>query len=242
MATTQDQGIANQADADDSATNNPNDDKSESDPRIPQPPHVAGRDSKIVEPVDESSPIEIILQDQDFRDTASDLTDKGASLLSVNSDVLGNPKLSIKDRSNVSDGTNTAPQHFTYIPQLVRWLTAGALQLIVKSVANDYLVCRLVTLGVEGVSDILVAKPHNLRVTPWNLTTRDGLDYAYASATKRTVTDPVAEESQIQNIVPRYVVNFTIIYAMATSQEILPGIFLYDTNTDARMWAEEPSD
>lgn len=81
-------------------------------------------------------------------------------------------------------------------------------RMVVKSVSDDHLVCRLWDGFTEGTVDIKVAKPWDLRKKPFHGKTRtigsNTFTYNYTSATERTVTKSTSG-SETQIIIPQYV-------------------------------------
>jgi len=122
----------------------------------------------------------------------------------------------------------------------------------VKSVEIDYLICRTWDGRVEGSVDVKVALPPLLQRTPFDGTSagRDGFTYVYASGNniERTSTKTEDDTTEEQEIIPRYVVNDTIlaIKTIAGSSGVFQGtdgdgnpinpIEWMDLNIDDRMW------
>ena len=134
----------------------------------------------------------------------------------------------------------------------------------VVTVFDDYLTCR--PLNIEGAdNDIYVAKPWNLRKTPFDTLTmpnQDGtlMSFAYStvSTQARTVTDTTDDSTEDQVIVPAYVPKQTIseiVYpgSQITVQRVAlgPGVSFTgsgnievevefeDMNRAGRAWAED---
>jgi len=122
-----------------------------------------------------------------------------------------------------------------------------ARRLLLKSVSDDYLVCRAWDGTTEGSSAIYVAKPFLLQRTPHDGVSRHGYtagNYA-AYAITRTVTRDSDAETEDQIIVPNYQVGSGSydgdeVYALLCKTGIsadLP-VRLIDLNVDGRAWAE----
>jgi len=120
-----------------------------------------------------------------------------------------------------------------------------------KEIRADILRCRTLDGATEGSTDIYVAKPPRLRQTLFDgksiTYTNDGESftaaYVYISSTKRTATISGTPETQI--VIPRFKIDFDIIYASSVSQStglLDPNggaITLVDLNVDARAWAKQ---
>lgn len=121
-------------------------------------------------------------------------------------------------------------------------------QFRLRAVNHDHLVCRTWNGTSEGSADILVAKPHGLRKSPYDGKTIGGKSYAYTGFQARTVTQssPSANENQI--IIPTYQVAVTnyggdLIYATQPTggtAVTVSGVKVkwQDLNVDARAWAK----
>jgi len=119
-------------------------------------------------------------------------------------------------------------------------------QFKVVSVEDDFLVCN----DYDGLaaSDVttLVAKPYLLRRTPFDLLTRDGVEFIYGDAVERIAFDGEGT-SETQRITPSYVAG-DIIYAVRnivgktdvddTDTESDDKLDWLDLNVDGRSWAE----
>jgi len=136
--------------------------------------------------------------------------------------------------------------------------TPGLLkQFRVKSVQNDHLVCREFDGTTEGASDVLVAKPFNLRRTGWHqasvvytLEPYPGspgtltVVYQYLSPVYRTATFSAQGGGTVvehQTIRPIYVPNRSVIFAGQSENGTgVSGVSMdwIDANFDARAWAE----
>jgi hypothetical protein len=120
----------------------------------------------------------------------------------------------------------------------------------VKTVASDHLVCREFDGTTEGPDSIAIARPFNLRRAIWRdapisypLESYPGgggtavVSYSYISAVYRTATIGTLIEHQV--VIPRYVPNFSIIFA--TQPDNGTGVGLapdwLDLNVDGRAWA-----
>lgn len=116
-----------------------------------------------------------------------------------------------------------------------------------KRVEDDYLVCRSWDWTAEGDTDILVAKPYDLRVTGWAGQTvvyaRESslgggtilVTYAKVTSTHRTATGNGNVEQQA--VRPFWVPGKSIIYAV-TAPSGISGVSLVDLNVDGRAYAK----
>lgn len=121
-------------------------------------------------------------------------------------------------------------------------------QFRLKSVANDHLVCRTFDGTTEGDSDILIAKPFDLRRTGWHgvtvtyalesvLGTSASVTYDYQTAVYRIATSGSVVEHQ--GIRPFYVADRSIIFATQPDNGAgVAGIEWIDLNADGRAWAK----
>lgn len=120
-----------------------------------------------------------------------------------------------------------------------------ALQMFrVKSITEtdegDYVTCRTWDGTNEGATDIPVAKPYKLRKSPWHNGSAiiDGVNvsYIYSTNVKRTASVP-SGYSEVQVVVPRYLVN-DVIFAAETETGVTDASWL-DINADGRAWARK---
>lgn len=118
-----------------------------------------------------------------------------------------------------------------------------------KSVQNDYLVCRLFDGTTEGDDDVSIAKPFELRYTGWHgvtityplesvIGTSQAVTYSYQTSTYR-----IANTTEHQGIRPIYVPNQSIIYAASVTNgtgvsDTTGEISLIDLNVAGRAWAK----
>lgn len=120
--------------------------------------------------------------------------------------------------------------------------TGGAafVQLKVKTVADNHLVCRTWDGAEEGNSDVLVAMPPTLRRTSFDGQMVAGWTYAWIGPAARLATRP-GYTSTNQSIWPDY--PNAVIYALRVAQPTGLAIGdvkvrLVDANVDARQWTE----
>ncbi len=121
----------------------------------------------------------------------------------------------------------------------------AAQQLRYKSMQDDHIVCRSWNGTTEGDTDILVAKPYYLRLSPFDGTTNaSGWLLTYINGQARTASKS-GETDVSQSIDPPYAVN-DLIYAIAPSGGTAVtvsaspddiNVSLLDLNADARRWA-----
>jgi hypothetical protein len=127
------------------------------------------------------------------------------------------------DGINKRDIGSNAPQ------QVVGRGAAGGSPVLVLSLVthnNDYLVCE-----DSAFNTFSVAKPYELRRTPFDTETINGVTYTYASASERSATDGVDTETQY--ITPDYVAGHEI-YAIKPKG----GTGLVDGDTNDIIWLE----
>lgn len=120
----------------------------------------------------------------------------------------------------------------------------------VKTVGDDWLICRTWDGSREGAADVKVAKPYKLRRGPFHGLTIAGLTYTYQDPQRRTVTNAAGSETQV--IVPTYQAPSGTypgdeIMALwrprggtGVAADETPVAWL-DLNVDARAWAEATS-
>lgn len=125
-----------------------------------------------------------------------------------------------------------------------RGKTGGAPVQILTLVSheNDYLECE-----DAGSNTVYVAKPYELRRTPFDGETIGGVEYTYVSASERTASDGASPpEEETQYITPSYVVGAEI-YAVRPATET--GVETTDSPPEAitliemnqgRAWAYDP--
>lgn len=110
------------------------------------------------------------------------------------------------------------------------------------SVDNDHLFCA----EPGGASFVLIAKPFNLRRTPWDgqtitYTDEQGLQFAvtytYSSPIKRIARIGAFSETQV--VVPRYIPGCLIFASTVDNGTGLAAIEAVDINADARAWARQ---
>lgn len=144
------------------------------------------------------------------------------------------------------------------------YIASQASRFLVKEVFDDYLRCRTFDGTTEGDTDIKVAKPPELRKTPYHgktiaytqLGSSFSLSYSYTNAYTRTVTKVAGGTgSETQVIVPAYIGAATgdykgeQIYAITgvgngTGVVLNPGtqneerVNWLDMNVGGRMWAK----
>lgn len=115
--------------------------------------------------------------------------------------------------------------------------------------AGDLLICRAFDGAESGSIDFVIAKPWDLRVTPFDGETRDGITYTYTTSTSRTADD--GSESETQVVVPSYVVG-DVILAMSgvkgfplrvdlSGDGVTRNVDWVDINAAGRAWAKASS-
>lgn len=126
-------------------------------------------------------------------------------------------------------------------------LTACQFQL--TAMAGDYFEAKVYDGTTQTGSAIKIAKPFQLRRTPFDgeTITELGISYVYNSDTTRTAT--LDEEDEEQLVIPKYLVGFSVIFAIKpivggtgvtwdNMGQDVPVEWL-DLNVDARAWARE---
>lgn len=113
------------------------------------------------------------------------------------------------------------------------------IRLRVKSVGDDYLVCRRWDGTEEDDTDLSVAKPWLLRRS----TARTGYTYSYSSNTTRVSTKTADSTTENQTITPSWLVNDEIWAVSCQTGVTVSGEDLryQDLNLDARAWAKVAS-
>lgn len=123
----------------------------------------------------------------------------------------------------------------------------------VKQVLDDYLRCREFDGTTEGSSDILIAKPFNLRKTGWDgVTVQYAMEpfpgapltlsilYSYVTATYRqaSITAGGLTGTEHEVIIPRYVPDFSVIFGLQIENGtgVAAAADIIDENTDGRAW------
>jgi hypothetical protein len=120
-----------------------------------------------------------------------------------------------------------------------RFETYGERRYLLKEIKDDTLSCVLYEGGVETGDPVLIAKPKELRRTPFDDKFVDSIYYTYTDAITRNASFAGDNEDQI--IVSPWVVDFTEIYAVHVSDTGIPETFLLDTNRGSRRWGLDGS-
>lgn len=109
----------------------------------------------------------------------------------------------------------------------------------VKAVLDDSLSCKEFDGFNEFGSTILIAKPYQLRKTPFDGKTVGDYTYEYESNTKRmrVSTEPVCKITE--EIQPPYNLDVDIIYAIEVSNTGVDATSAVDLNADGRTWAAD---
>jgi hypothetical protein len=131
-----------------------------------------------------------------------------------------------------------------------RPINQGLRQLVIESEEFDYWVCKPIIDGTidSGATAVNVAKPFNLRRTPFDVATRPGayagIEYTYAfngDKVERTAEDTVESITQLEILIPQVVFNESVIYAALAEQTDVEvngnDLKLLDINADSRYWA-----
>jgi hypothetical protein len=99
-----------------------------------------------------------------------------------------------------------------------------------------------VSVTLSGIGNVTVALPYLLRRTPFHAATRNGVAYSYTRSTQRTATVEVDGYSEVQTIIPPYVVGDEIYCELdPVGGTGVDGTTWIDKNFDARAWALESS-
>lgn len=113
---------------------------------------------------------------------------------------------------------------------------SAAVRMRVKTIQGDYLSCLTWDGSTEGTDPIAVARPWDLRRSPFDGQTVNGISYTYTSDVQRTAT--LTGVSEIQLITPDYFVDAEIFVISATTGVTASGnpVHYLDLNTSARAW------
>ena len=88
-------------------------------------------------------------------------------------------------------------------------IASGVYRFRLKAVYDDYLECKQLDGTTEVGPTVKVAKPYNLRKTPFHNKTIKGITYTYTGVQSRTKTRDSPSETENQVIVPAYRVAVT---------------------------------
>lgn len=164
--------------------------------------------------------------------------------------VAKGEKLSARKWNELAEAINR-PFSGVALPRQVRRKTkAGSgievQQMKVAAIGDDYITCVTFNGTETGEEEITVAKPYELRRTPFDGESYNGIEYTYSDDVTREADDGSTTETQV--IVPEYVVG-DVIMAM---RNITGGTGLVITMPDgteeeiewiemnsARAWAKE---
>lgn len=114
-----------------------------------------------------------------------------------------------------------------------------------KQVEDDYLRCVAWDGEEETQPVVFVAKPYELRKTPFDGVEVGGVFYTYASSIERNASEGVASETQV--IVPAYLIDGEILAiapvagGTGVAVDDSPVVWM-DLNAGARAWAAQPED
>jgi len=250
MARANDLGSENPGDAGDVAPANPATGRAPLDYAIPQPFRTSRYEISEVSK-DAESPLEIDIQSTVINDSINGLQSILSDLLAIDAESEADARLGLSILGWVigtvldSEGVGTtrvARSEFNYDEGNERWRAVSMFQCIVKSESADTLICHTYNDGVEGTVDITVAKPHELRQTPYDGQTIEGVTYSYQSANSRTATSTIDGESVTftEEIVRKYTADFTkiMVAPVASGSGITTTDLLIDKNLGARAWAK----
>jgi len=122
-------------------------------------------------------------------------------------------------------------------------------QFIIESEEFDYWVCRTIINGaIDASATVNVAKPYNLRKTPFDKTdiggAFNGIEYTYSTDTDdrviRSAEDVTESITQEEHLIPRVYFNQSRIYAALVEESGVSvdgnDLKLLDINVDARYW------
>lgn len=141
-------------------------------------------------------------------------------------------------RSNTSDGNISLTVDHNDGGR--SWRPFTDRRMIVEAVGDDLLLCS----PIEDDSVVYqVAKPHELRRSPWdNVGTIGGVSYVYSGSENRTASQS-GEDDEDQLVIPPYILGQTEILVaqsvtpLATGSEVT---YLQDLNAGGRAWALVP--
>ena len=160
----------------------------------------------------------------------------------------------IEGRNIKIDRTRRGAVIHADVPRQVASQEPGTItRYIVKSVQDDYLVCREMSGSSPGATDVRVAKPFNLRRTGWHGVTVAyaveaypgapgslSVTYSYVTPVYRTASVVVTGGSTVEHQVihPRYIPDKSEIFATAVPNGTgVTGAEVQDINADGRAWA-----
>lgn len=106
----------------------------------------------------------------------------------------------------------------------------AAVAFTLVSVSNDYLVCT----DANG-NTVNIAKPYELRYTPFHGQTINGITYTYSSSTQRSATD--GTDTETQYITPNYVAGAEIIASKVKGGTGVTSAGSYLEHDQGRAWA-----
>jgi hypothetical protein len=107
----------------------------------------------------------------------------------------------------------------------------------VKSVADDYVRCVTYDGSVEGADTINVAKPYDLRRSPFDGNAVNGVTYHYTSENVRTAND--SNRTVLQTVREEYYVDSEIYASYRPKGDTgvtSPEVYWIDSNQAARRW------
>lgn len=108
---------------------------------------------------------------------------------------------------------------------------------LLRLVSNDSLLVSEIFNGAASDQQILIAKPYDLRRTPFDGETVGAFSYVYSSASARVRTNETTGEIAEQVIQEPYTINSDIIWAAEAVSTGVTGTSLIDLNISAKHWS-----
>jgi hypothetical protein len=108
---------------------------------------------------------------------------------------------------------------------------------LVRVVGNDVILGSPIYNGVASTRQVIIAKPYDLRRTPFDGKTIGDYSYVYTSATARTRTQVSTGTELEQTIQEPYSVNNDIVWAAVAESTAITTTTLLDLNISAKAWS-----
>jgi hypothetical protein len=162
------------------------------------------------------------------------MNDRGSQFPSDAADSA--PGLPTRNRGQIDYVIPAARRAREYIRSLTRTnsgVTVEATEILMMADMNDFVIGR--RIGDSTNTVLVIAKPHELRVSQWNEQTINGVKYLYQGPGRRI------SRKGLEIIYPNYVPNVTVLYCLP-----IPGgsdmdgtrAGYIDLNVDGRSWRQ----